>query len=127
MGRTRRGCPNKKPFATMECPAPSCDSETDGYRMRGSVPGMKRHVKAVHGMDAYRRIEWPDVYGRVHVGDLFGERFQAREGSLALKSLNELRQEAKRRGVSPLGKSKKALVVELGNMDIVGRAEPPPS
>ena len=105
------------PFKRMVCPEQWCDSETDGYRLTASVPGMKRHVKAVHGMDAYRRIEWPDIYGRVRVGDLFGERFQAREGSLALKSLNELRQEAKRRGVSPLGKSKKALYLELSNMD----------
>ena len=107
----------------MACPAPSCDSET-GYRLSGSVPGMKRHVKLVHGMDAYRRIEWPDIYGRVPVGDLFGERFQAQEGSLALKSLNELRQEAKRRGVSPLGRSKKALYLELSNMDIPAPADP---
>ena len=105
----------------MECPAPSCDSETDGYRLRGSVPGMKRHVKAVHGMDAYRRIDWPDIYGRVSFD------FPVAKDSLTRKSINDLRKEAKRRGVSPLGKSRKALVIELGNMDIAARAEPPPS
>ena len=82
---------------------------------------MKRHVKAVHGMDAYRRIDWPDIYGRVSFD------FPVAKDSLTRKSINDLRKEAKRRGVSPLGKSRKALVIELGNMDIAARAEPPPS
>ena len=110
----------------MMCPVKWCRSETDGTQLVGTIPGIKRHVARVHGQALYSQVQWPDIYRRVRVGDVFGERFQAREGSLALKSLNELRQEAKRRGVSSLGKSKRALYLELSNMDTEQIAAPPP-
>lgn len=112
----------------MECPALVCMS-ANGYRMSGSVPGVKRHVKAVHGLALYEETTWPDIHGEVHGTNLFAA---PRPGSLFAMSINDLRREAKRRGVYPLGKSRKALAVELSNKEIEGRkaqpeSDPPPS
>jgi hypothetical protein len=97
----------------MECPAKWCASGSYGTRLVASIPGVKRHVKKVHPSE-YARVSWPDIYGRVSMG---GFRTLP-EDHLSRKSLNELRQIAKGRGVSSLGKSKKALAIELLNMDL---------
>ena len=101
----------------------------NGYRLAGSVPGIKRHVKAVHGQAEYERTEWPDIYGDVYFKGLLAPH---RPGSFTAMSLNKLRREAKRRGVYPLGKSRKVLAAELSNKEIEDRkaqqeSDPPPS
>jgi hypothetical protein len=100
MGRTRRGRPNRRKFASMDCPL--------GCSKSGTVPGMKRHVKAAHGPIAYEATTWPDIHGRA-----FWKSKYVEPGSVQTMSINELRQEAKRRGISSLGKSKKKLALEL--------------
>ena len=108
MGRTRRGRPNKQTFAEMDCPVPGCDAGYAGAPKRGSVPGMKRHAMAVHGAASFEAASWPGVHGQV--------RWKGKEpkpGSIAAMSLNQMRQEAKCRGISSLGKSKQELFSQL--------------
>lgn len=40
-------------FDVMTCPITDCKSGKGGEPQTGSVPGIKRHVKLVHGQEAY--------------------------------------------------------------------------
>jgi hypothetical protein len=64
-----------------------------------TVPGMKLHIRRVHGEAAYRRIKWPPL----HAGPV---RRQPTRDSIATMTLNELRREAKRLGIDSQGMSK---------------------
>jgi hypothetical protein len=49
------------PFATTTCPVAGCTSGKDGKPQVGSVPGIKRHVKMIHGEDAYKVVIFPPI------------------------------------------------------------------
>jgi hypothetical protein len=72
-----------------------------------TVPGMKKHVRRVHGESAYRQVKWPDPHEHPEV------RRRATPGTLAAMTLNELRSEAKRLRFDPRGLSRKELARAL--------------
>ena len=106
---SRLGVPSRRRFAVMYCPYLHEVHRTTRRRqqeVRLSVPGMKQHVRRVHGEEAYQRMKWPDLYPNMPV------RFRPK-GGLAAMSLNELRQEASRLGFDPRGLSKVSLAREI--------------
>lgn len=42
------------PFDHVTCPYEGCG-------VRGSIPGVKRHVKQIHGQEAYDNAGWPPL------------------------------------------------------------------
>lgn len=48
-------------FDRTTCPIPGCTSGKGGTPQTGSVPGIKRHVKLVHGKAAYESAKFPKL------------------------------------------------------------------
>lgn len=46
-------------FDKTECPVKGCTSGKGNKPQTGSVPGIKRHVKLVHGQEAYDKAHFP--------------------------------------------------------------------
>ena len=94
---SRAGVRNKKQFNRMMCPYLHELHRTNRVTLRQelvelTVPGMRNHVRRVHGEDAYRRMKWPPIYR--------GARWKVKPGTIPAMNLNELRQEAVRLGVN---------------------------
>lgn len=109
---SRAGVRNKRRFAFMDCPFLHAYDRTKNRNQRGeivdlTVPGMKKHVKQVHGEDAYMLVKWPPI----HQGSPVFRKAPA--GTIAAMSINELRQEAARVGIDPRGLSRKELGREI--------------
>jgi hypothetical protein len=49
-----------RPYAKMTCPVPGCSHWL--ATTEGSVPGVKRHVLAIHGRKVANGIVWPDIH-----------------------------------------------------------------
>jgi hypothetical protein len=47
----------RRKFAKMACPIKGCD-HMGGVPQTGTVPGVKRHVIAIHGATAYAKVKW---------------------------------------------------------------------
>ena len=45
-------------FRLVDCPVPGCCFGRGGRPVSGTLPGIRRHVRQVHGGFAYRRIAW---------------------------------------------------------------------
>jgi len=56
-------------FDQMQCPVAGCTSLKGGPQ-KGSVPGVKRHVKLVHGEDVYNKLNFPAL--RTATGPISG-------------------------------------------------------
>ena len=99
-------------FRLVECPVPRCAFGRGGRPLWGTLPGIKRHVRLVHGEFAYAHVVWCSIY--TWEGSPWGEelRLGTREGREYLTSLTfrELRARARVRGVTQSGKSKAQLV-----------------
>jgi hypothetical protein len=104
-------------FATMKCPIKGCThwlSETPG-----TVPGVKRHVIALHGRTAYRKVQWPAIYtdrSGSTIAKAIRKRSttkQVKTDDLAKLTIKELRDRAKAKGIPVSGKRKDELVSAL--------------
>ena len=111
---TRRRRRDTREFATMKCPVKGCTHWL--ATEPGTVPGVKRHVLAIHGQRAYNRIQWPPSFERPR-----GKRVAAAlragrsltEADLWEHSVVELRGIARQRGIPITGKNKEELVSAL--------------
>lgn len=99
-------------YRTIDCPVHGCVWGRRGTPLHGTVPGIRRHVRAVHGDLLYGGVEWPSIYiwepspgGMTML--LSSER--GRDVLVAM-SFRELRVKARERGVVQYGKSKAELI-----------------
>ena len=109
---TRR---NKRAFAQMTCPIKGCThwlSETPG-----TVPGVKRHVRAIHGYEAFDRVKWPPTYaessGKAIALALRKSTSSKPKSKLDSLTIVELRSRAKKKGIKITGLKKDELVEAL--------------
>jgi hypothetical protein len=94
----------------MVCPVDGC-GYYGGGPMEGTVPGVKRHVKYVHGPDVYAKVQWPPIYR--HGTSVYGDRLRNDGRSLQTYTFRELRVMARKRGVPQFGKNKADLIRDL--------------
>lgn len=110
------------PFDEMTCPVrgrfakrlgvEACTS-LRGKPQQGSVPGIKRHVLAVHGKAVYDEVVWPPLRSGENAAKEKQRTAKEMAKRLSALPLADLRKKASRKGIDPNGKSKKALVEAL--------------
>ena len=76
------------------------------------MPGMKRHVKAAHGLKVYGRVAWPPVY-RPTTSPYGGRLRGLQAARLEDMTIRDLRSLARGRGITIHGKNKALLIEEL--------------
>lgn len=110
------------PFDEMVCPVrgrfakrlgvESCTS-LRGRPQEGSVPGIKRHVRAVHGKTVFDAVVWPPL----RTGELADKERKRAAQEMAKRframPVAALRKQAARKGIEVDGKTKPALIEAL--------------
>jgi hypothetical protein len=91
-------------FSTITCPfvgkdGEKCDAGKGGKPQTGSVPGIKRHFKRVHGEPAFAKAEKDGLFPPIR--------------DLTKLTAEELKELAKRKNVDAAGMNKSELVAVL--------------
>lgn len=94
----------------MVCPVDGCRYDK-GRPAEGTVVGMKRHVRLVHGLVAAEQVIWPPIY--LHGTSKFGDRLREEYVPPSEMTFKELRELSRKRGLSIHGKNRAALVEQL--------------
>jgi hypothetical protein len=129
--RTRRPAAKRKSvkatskFRLIKCPIKGC-THMDGKPQEGTVPGVKRHVKAIHVLRdkeiteaQYKKLDFGESKskpaGKQIADSIKAPKKSASNGSGDLASLpvSALRERAKAKGIATAGKRKEELVAAL--------------
>jgi hypothetical protein len=116
---------NKSKYALTKCPVKGC-THMKGKPQEGTVPGVKRHVWAIHVLrDAtiteaqYEKLKFGDLYTKP-AGKAVADSIKGSDGNgsgvptdLASLPVPALRERAKAKGISVTGKRKDELVEAL--------------
>jgi hypothetical protein len=105
---------SRRKFATMTCPVKGCTHALASKP--GTVPGVKRHVRAAHGDRAVSRIQWPPSFEQSagqKVAAALRKGTSVKAAELDQLSVQELRSKAKQKGIKTAGLKKKELVSAL--------------
>ena len=115
--RSRKTTRTRKPrrkFATMKCPIKGCTHWLADKP--GTVPGVKRHVRALHADVNFDRIKWPATYDKPSgksIASAIRKGTSPKREELEDLSIGELRERAKAKGIKTSGLRKGELVSAL--------------
>jgi hypothetical protein len=106
---------NHVKFATMEgCPVRGCkDPLIVPKGGKPTVVGVKRHVRHWHP-EKYESIRWPNIHA-IPAGKKVANSIRAntKRKPTAPKTIDDLRKEARKKGINPAGMRKDELVSAL--------------